>query len=76
VPQVEGSEKLRKEHAQALMAVVDMREEFAGKLEAITEKHDSERQKLLKENAALARRVDSLQTQMIYMEKKETKLFG
>ena len=55
---------------------MDLREEYATKLESLGEKHDLERQRLLKEQSVLQSRVESQATQLAYMERKEAKLFG
>jgi hypothetical protein len=67
---------LRKEHHQAIMALIDLKEEYSSKLLILNDKHESSRSKLVKENQNLTRKYDSLQTQIGYMEKKEIKLFG
>ena len=53
---------------------MDLREEYATKLESLGEKHDLERQRLLKEQSVLQSRVESQATQLAYMERKEAKL--
>ena len=74
--QSKANDQLRKEHHQAIMAVIELKEEFSSKLLILNDKHESSRAKLLKENSGLSRRIESLQTQIGYMEKKEIKLFG
>jgi len=76
LPGSKPQEGIRREASQALTALIDLREEYASKLDSLGEKHDLERQRLLSDNSSLQKRLDSLATQLAYMEKKETKLFG
>jgi hypothetical protein len=70
------NERLRKEHHSAIMALIDLKEEYSSKLNIIHEKHDHLRAKLVKENASLQRKLESLQVQIQHMESKEVRLFG
>jgi hypothetical protein len=67
---------LRKEHQQALSSLIDLKEEYSSKLMIMSDKHEQTRAALLKENSALTRKLETLSNQILYMEKKEIKLFG
>ena len=74
--QTKANDLLRKEHHQAIMALIELKDEYSSKLLILNDKHESSRSKLVKENQNLTRKYESLQTQIGYMEKKEIKLFG
>jgi hypothetical protein len=57
---VKANDQLRKEHHQAIMALIDLKEEYSSKLLILNDKHESSRSKLVKENQNLTRKLDSL----------------
>jgi hypothetical protein len=58
------------------MAVIDLKEEYSSKLLILSEKNESLRSKLQKENSKLQSKLDSLTVQMGHMETKELRLYG
>eukprot|EP00347_Sterkiella_histriomuscorum_P007164 403350016 len=71
-----SNEKMRREHQQAIMMVVELREEYASKLMIFADKHEQQRNKLKQENLALTKKFEHIQQQITYMEKKEMRLYS
>ncbi|CDW71439.1 UNKNOWN [Stylonychia lemnae] len=69
-------DKLRREHQAALLMVIDLKEEYTHKLMIFADKHETQREKLKNENLNLTKKLDNLQVQLQYMDKKEIRLFG
>lgn len=58
------------------MALIDLKEEYSSKLLILSEKNESLRSKLQKENSKLQSKVESLTVQISHMESKEVRLYG
>ena len=58
------------------MALIDLKEEYSSKLLILSEKNESLRSKLQKENSKLQSKVESLTVQIGHMETKEVRLYG
>ena len=63
-PSSSFDDRLRKEHQQAVMMLVDMQEEYAAKLLVLQDRQEAQAQKLLSENQSLLRRLEHAQTQL------------
>lgn len=58
------------------MAVIDLKEEYSSKLLILSDKNESLRAKLHKENSKLQSKIESLTVQMGHMETKELRLYS
>jgi hypothetical protein len=56
--------------------VIDLKEEYSSKLLILSEKNESLRSKLHKENSKLQSKLDSLTVQISHMESKELRLYS
>jgi DNA repair exonuclease SbcCD ATPase subunit len=56
--------------------VIDLKEEYSSKLLILSEKNESLRSKLHKENSKLQSKLDSLTVQIGHMESKELRLYS
>jgi hypothetical protein len=56
--------------------VIDLKEEYSSKLLILSEKNESLRSKLQKENSKLQSKLDSLTVQIGHMESKELRLYS
>ncbi|TNV88004.1 hypothetical protein FGO68_gene12191 [Halteria grandinella] len=72
----QSNDRLRKEHQQAILAAIDLKEEYSSKLLALNDTHELMRQKYTSEIHSLQQSVNTLTAKLSYMEKKEVKLFG
>jgi hypothetical protein len=59
-----------------MMTLIDLKEEYSSKLLILSDKSDSLRSKLNKENQKLQSKVESLTVQIGHMETKELRLYG